>query len=48
MTIKSYNAGSLSLSEIQAEFGGSNPIDLSEYYAGSGLVTSGTVGYPNG
>ena len=48
MTIKSYNAGSLSLSEIQAEFGGSNPIALSEYYAGSGLVTSGTVGYPNG
>jgi hypothetical protein len=48
MTIKSYNAGSLALSEIQAEFGGSNPIALSEYYAGGSYVTSGTVGYPNG
>ena len=37
MTIKSFNQGSLSLSEIQAEFGGSNPISLSEYYAGYGL-----------
>ena len=50
MTIKSYNAvpPDLALSEIQTEFGGANPIDLSEYYAGNGLVTSGTVGYPNG
>ena len=48
MTIKSFGSGSLSLSEIQAEFGGSNPISLSEYYAGAGLVNPGTVGYPNG
>jgi hypothetical protein len=48
MTIKSFNQGSLSLSEIQAEFGGSNPIGLNEYYAGGGLVNSGTVGYPSG
>lgn len=40
MAIKA--AGSpLSLSEIQAEFGGSNPISLSEYYRGGGLVPNG-------
>lgn len=39
---------SLSLSQIQAEFGGSNPASLSEYYAGGGLVPAGTVGYPSG
>jgi hypothetical protein len=51
MTIKLFNQGSLSLSEIQAEFGGSNPIGLNEYYAGSftgSLVQAGTIGYPNG
>lgn len=46
MAVKS--SGSLSLSEIQAEFGGSNPISLSEYYAGGSLVPAGTVGYPGG
>lgn len=30
--------GSLSLSQIQDEFGGTNPISLSEYYKGGGLV----------
>lgn len=35
-------AGSpLALTEIQAEFGGSNPIGLNEYYRGGGLVPSG-------
>jgi hypothetical protein len=34
----------LSLSQIQTEFGGTNPISLSEYYAGGGLVPSGTSG----
>ena len=48
MTIKSFGSGSLSLSEIQAEFGGSNPIGLDEYYAGGSFVNSGTIGYPNG
>lgn len=48
MTIKLFNQGSLSLSEIQAEFGGNNPIGLNEYYAGNGLVNPGTVGYPSG
>lgn len=37
-------SGPLSLSDIQTEFGGSNPISLSEYYAGGGLVPSGTTG----
>jgi len=42
MTLPS--SGPLSLSDIQGEFGGSNPISLSEYYAGGGLVPSGTSG----
>lgn len=37
-------SGPLSLSDIQTEFGGSNPIQLSEYYAGGGLVPAGTTG----
>ena len=32
------NSGSLSLSQIQSEFGGSNPIGLNEYYRGGSLV----------
>ena len=46
MTIKT--SGSLSLGEIQAEFGGSNPIGLTEYLAGRTYVNSGVIGYPNG
>jgi hypothetical protein len=42
MTIKT--SGSLAFSEIQAEFGGSNPISLSEYYAGGAYVPAGTSG----
>jgi hypothetical protein len=38
----------ISLQDIQNEFGGSNPISLNEYYAGGGLVASGTVGFPSG
>lgn len=37
-------SGPLSLSDIQTEFGGSNPISLSEYYAGGAYVPSGTSG----
>lgn len=37
-------SGPLSLSDIQGEFGGSNPISLNEYYAGGGLVPAGTTG----
>jgi hypothetical protein len=46
MTIKSYTSPNLTMSEIQAEFGGSNPIGLNEYYAGGSFVNSGTIGYP--
>lgn len=38
------SSGPLSLNDIQTEFGGSNPISLSEYYAGGGLVPAGTTG----
>ena len=34
------NSGPLSLSSIQGEFGGSNPISLSEYYRGGPLVSA--------
>lgn len=37
-------SGTLTLANIQTEFGGSNPIGLNEYYAGGGLVPSGTSG----
>jgi len=37
-------SGVLDLSDIQTEFGGSNPISLSEYYAGGSYVPSGTSG----
>ena len=37
-------SGPLSLSDIQTEFGGSNPISLSEYYAGGAYVPAGTTG----
>ncbi len=36
--------GALSLNDIQTEFGGTNPISLSEYYAGGGLVATGISG----
>ena len=37
-------SGPLSLTDIQTEFGGTNPISLNEYYAGGGLVPAGTTG----
>ena len=38
------SSGAISLSQIQTEFGGSNPISLSEYYsAASGIPSSGTI-----
>mgnify|MGYP003625706057 FL=1 len=38
------SSGALSLSQIQTEFGGSNPISLSEYYgAASGIPSSGAI-----
>jgi len=41
MTLPTSN---LSFSAIQAEFGGSNPISLSEYYKGGSYVNANTVG----
>ena len=38
------SSGSIAMSAIQTEFGGSNPISLSEYYAGGSNVPSGTTG----
>jgi hypothetical protein len=32
------------MTDIQTEFGGTNPIGLNEYYAGGGLVPAGTTG----
>ncbi len=39
-------SGALSLSDLQSEFGGSNPISLGEYYKGSSLVPA-TLSYLN-
>lgn len=39
-------SGPLSLSQIQGEFGGSNPISLSEYYRGGGFVTNNNTSVP--
>jgi hypothetical protein len=38
------SSGALTLAQIQAEFGGSNPASLSEYYAGGAYVPAGTSG----
>jgi len=37
-------SGAISLSQIQTEFGGANPIAMSEYYAGGANVPSSTSG----
>ena len=37
-------SGAISLSQIQTEFGGANPIAMSEYYAGGANVPGGTSG----
>ena len=39
-------SGTISLSQIQTEFGGVNPIGLSEYYRGGGLTTPNNTGVP--
>jgi len=36
-------SGAISLSAIQAEFGGTNPISMSEYYGAGGVPSSGTL-----
>lgn len=40
------SSGTLTLAQIQGEFGGSNPISLSEYYRNGGLVTSNNTNVP--
>ena len=42
MTLQS--SGAIKFSEIQTEFGGSNPVSASEYYAGGANVPSSTSG----
>lgn len=39
--------GTITLGDIQTEFGGSNPIQFSEYYAGGAYVPAGTAGLPS-
>ena len=45
MTLQSSGVA-ISLSDIQTEFGGSNPISLSEYYTGGSYVTAGNAAIP--
>lgn len=40
------NSGAITLTDLQAEFGGSSPISLSEYYRGGGLTTENNTGVP--
>ena len=38
------SSGAISLNDVQGEFGGSNPISISEYYgADTGVPSSGTI-----
>lgn len=38
----------ITLANIQTEFGGANPVSLSEYYAGGTYVAAATNGFPGG
>ena len=40
------SSGAISLSDIQTEFGGTNPISMSEYYRGGSFVTDNNTGVP--
>ena len=40
------SSGLITLAQIQAEFGGSNPISLSEYYRNGAYVTSNNTSVP--
>jgi len=44
MTLQS--SGAISLANVQTEFGGSNPISLSEYYRGGAYTTTNNTGVP--
>lgn len=37
------SSGAISLAQVQAEFGGANPISLSEYYGAPGVPASGSI-----
>ena len=39
--------GTISLNDVQTEFGGSNPIAINEYYAGGLYVPAGMAGVPS-
>ena len=39
------SSGAISLSDIQTEFGGSNPISLSEYYGSDTVPASGAISF---
>lgn len=40
------SSGAIPLSALQTEFGGSNPVSLSEYYRGGSYTTSNNTGVP--
>jgi hypothetical protein len=40
------SSGAISLNDIQTEFGGTNPISMSEYYRGGSFVTDNNTGVP--
>ena len=40
------SSGAISLNDIQTEFGGTNPISMSEYYRGGAYVTDNNTGVP--
>ena len=40
------SSGSISLLQLQSEFGGSAPIAMSEYYRGAGLITANNSNVP--
>ena len=40
------SSGLITLAQIQAEFGGANPISLSEYYRGGAYTTTNNTGVP--
>jgi len=46
MTLPCPGPTTISLSDIQNEFGGSNPISLSEYYRGGSYTTSNNTNVP--
>ena len=46
MPVKPYTQDNLSINDIVAEFGGTQPYRLCNYYAGGSFVPAGTCGFP--